>query len=66
MEKAQLVEKMRAQMLQDLNEYKESMPIAMTDQILSRLCETAFNAGYSKGMDTMFNILKDELLTEFA
>lgn len=66
MEKTQLVEKMKQQMDKDFLLFSDAMPNIMSNEELSEIAQQAFITGYRYGMDNMFNIMKDELLTEFA
>lgn len=66
MEKTQLVEKMKQQMDKDFLLFCDAMPNIMSNEELSEIAQQAFITGYRYGMDNMFNVMKDELLTEFA
>lgn len=66
MEKEQIVHKMKAKMNEDFQHFSNNLPeIYQDDEIISFISDVYKNA-YCKGMDNMFNLMKDELLTNFA
>jgi hypothetical protein len=66
MNKAQIVDKMKAKMNEDFQMFSDGLPKDYKEElIISNLKEIYMNA-YAKGMDNMFNLMKDELLTNFA
>lgn len=66
MRKEKITEKMKQQMEKDFLVFSDAMPNIMINEQLSEIAQQAFITGYRYGMDNMFNIMKDELLTEFA
>jgi hypothetical protein len=66
MDKLQVVEKMRAKMQEDFQKFSNSLPDAYKDEAIILHIKEVYNNAYCKGMDNMFNLMKDELLTNFA
>jgi len=66
MEKAQIVNKLREKMNEDFQQFSDNLPDAYRDEeVISYIAEIYKNA-YCRGMDNMFNLMKDELLANFA
>ena len=66
MRKEQITERMQKQMEEDFLVFSDAMPNIMSNEQLAQIAEQAFITGYRYGMDNMFNVMKDELLAEFA
>ena len=66
MEKSQIVNKLREKMNEDFQQFSNNLPDEYKDEdIISYISEIYKNA-YCRGMDNMFNLMKDELLANFA
>jgi hypothetical protein len=66
MEKTQIVDKMKAKMYEDFQEFSSNLPDAYQDEDVISQIEGIYKNAYCRGMDNMFNMMKDELLANFA
>lgn len=66
MEKAQIVDKMKAKMNEDFQQFSNNLPDAYQDEDVMSHIEEIYKNAYCRGMDNMFNLMKDELLANFA
>lgn len=66
MEKEQIVHKMKAKMNEDFQQFSNNLPDAYKDEDVISYIEEIYKNAYCRGMDNMFNLMKDELLANFA
>ena len=66
MEKAQIIDKMKAKMNEDFQQFYKNLPDSYQDNDIVTYIEGIYKNAYCRGMDNMFNLMKDELLANFA